>query len=175
MKIHLVLPIRVTVPAKYSAGKDFILNLNNYGNRFVRNKAKSHYEYKVWEEVKRVGANNLRLDECYTVFIHHPTNNNIDTANVLSVVDKFAMDAIQDVMTKTKPKTVKEIRILKDDSRKEVKGSFYFPGKTCPQNPHVEMMIFDNRKEFLNQIQECYDNINSDNLFHDLRSQPQVL
>lgn len=160
MKLKLILPVEAIVPRKTKAGRKFLMNLNNYRNadRFFLNDAKIVYEGMVERMLRKAETEGMRFDKCYVLFIHHPKNDNIDTANVLSIVEKFAFDAIQDKKEKIDGKRVVcEERLMMDDSRREIKGHHYHPGKVDKEMPHVEMFLFDNKKDFLEKIYSCYD------------------
>lgn len=160
MILKLTLPVEIMIPRKTSRGVNYIVNLNNYGNRFNRADAKLMYEEAVRREYVRV-CEGVRLEEFYVIFIHHPSNNNIDTANVLSVVEKFTCDGLQDVKDKKNKKRIIEQRLIPNDSRREIKGHFYFPGTLSPKNPYAEMLIIDNQKEFIEQISACYAGVHN--------------
>lgn len=134
MKISINIPVQVFIPRKTKSDKKFIINLNNYRNShyITLNEAKKLYKKIVESELENI---NISFDSVYLIFVHHPKHNNIDTANVLSIAEKFACDAIQP-------------NIIKNDSRREIMGHFYFPGELS-NDPYVEMHIIDNREEFL--------------------------
>lgn len=90
--------------------KKFALNLNEYRNAHfqVLNKAKIIFKEQLfysYPELKKIKANNLTVE----YFIERNDNRIFDIMNVLSIVDKFFMDALV------------EIGCLPDDSYSQVK------------------------------------------------------
>lgn len=154
MEIRLELPTEIVIPARKSRGNLFRINLNNYGNKFKVGKAKIIYDVYVKRELEKK-AKGVFFEKYYLVFIHHPINNNIDTANIISICSKFSMDSLQHKRDKKNKKIIKEKRLFADDSRREVKGEIYLPGKLSKQ-PYIELFIYDNQKEFLNKITKWY-------------------
>jgi len=141
--IQFKLPTHLIIPRKTKKDKVWAVNLNSYRNTHYRtlNELKIIFSEEVKEKISNA---NTVFEELYIIFIHHPKNNNIDTANVLSVAEKFFCDAIQ-------PK------LIKNDSRREIKGHFYFPGSLDKESPHIEVLLFGDKEEFLKKINSCYD------------------
>ena len=77
--------------------KKFALNLNVYRNSdyFSLNKAKKAFKEQLfysYPELKKIKANNIIVE----YFIERNDNRIFDTMNIISVVDKFTLDALVD-------------------------------------------------------------------------------
>lgn len=86
----------ITLPTQVwiSKNKKFILNLNNYRNTHfqVLNKAKKEFKELLIE------LRNLRIDGPFSLryTLYRGTKRKCDISNILSVVDKFFCDALQE-------------------------------------------------------------------------------
>lgn len=124
--MQINLPLYVWV----SGNKKFILNLNNYRNAHfqVLNKAKKLYvdEVMVATKGKRPSFNG----GCHIVYtLYQPTNRRVDISNPLSVIDKFACDALV------------HLGILPDDANKYIQSMTFVWGGVDKLNPRCEMAI----------------------------------
>ena len=124
MKISLPLSVQI------SRDKKFILNLNNYRNAHfqVLNKAKKLYTEQVFLALgKQRPCFNGGCQITYTLY--QPTNRRVDVSNPLSIVDKFACDALV------------KFGVLPDDANKYVQSVSFQWGGVDKNNPRVEMTI----------------------------------
>ncbi len=124
MKLSLPLSVQI------SRDKKFILNLNNYRNAHFQglSKAKKLYVEQVFLAIgKQRPCFNGGCQITYTLY--QPTNRRVDISNPLSIVDKFACDALV------------ELGVLPDDSNKYVQSVSFQWGGVDKNNPRCEMEI----------------------------------
>lgn len=134
--MKIILPFTVTIPRKKKEDKVFALNLNVYRNAHHMTLNQSKVLWK--DEVKRA------LDKCSFAwdapeFLHPPfrftytafpaSNRKFDLGNVLSIVDKFTADALQ------------EFGIVPDDSYKIIPELVFRFGCVDKLNPRIELDI----------------------------------
>mgnify|MGYP001564997951 CR=1 FL=1 len=122
--------INLPLSVQISRNKKFILNLNNYRNAHfqVLNKAKKLYAEQVFLALgKQKPCFNGGCQIVYTLF--QPTNRRVDISNPLSVIDKFACDALV------------ELGVLPDDANKYVQSVSFQWGGVDKNNPRCEMTI----------------------------------
>ena len=122
MKISLPLSVQI------SRDEKFILNLNNYRNAHfqVLNKAKKLYTEQVF---LALGKHRFYGGCQITYTLYQPTNRRVDISNPLSIIDKFACDALVG------------FGVLPDDSNKYVQSVRFQWGGVDKNNPRVEMEI----------------------------------
>ena len=128
--------LRIDLPLVVHTSKStkFILNLNNYRNTHYRtlSKAKHMYNDLICDMLKgRKGIKKLGLELEYTY--HHGNARRVDVSNPLSVIDKFASDALVNA------------GILPDDNTNIIKRVVYQNGGIDRDNPRAELRIYSNR------------------------------
>ena len=96
--LRLTLPLQVYLPRKTKEDKKIILNLNNYRNAHYTalNKAKKAYERLVWLEYKQKYPKGAKFTVPVSIeySYYHNNNGTVDLSNPISVIDKFACDAL---------------------------------------------------------------------------------
>lgn len=121
--------MKLCLPLK--AGK-FRLNLNEYRNAHYRtlNKAKKDYHWEVLAllPVTAKGAY-IGKEVVVEYTLYQPTNRLCDVANICSIVDKFACDALT------------QCGVWDDDNINTVKAVIYSWGGVDKDNPRCEMEI----------------------------------
>ena len=125
--MRISLPLHVWVSGKTK----FILNLNNYRNAHfqVLNKAKKLYVDEVAAALCGARVEPFNVG-CQIVYIlYQPTNRRVDISNPLSVIDKFACDALV------------HLGILPDDANKYIQSVTFMWGGVDKHNPRCEMTI----------------------------------
>jgi hypothetical protein len=116
-----------------SKSKKFYMNLNNYRNTHFTalNKAKKQYKLEVMKSlgvVRPLMLSNYKI--VYTLYA--PDNRMRDLSNVLSIVDKFACDALV------------ELKVLVDDNVGCLKSVVYEYGGVDKSNARVNVMVVSN-------------------------------
>lgn len=117
-------PLRVRVSKK----KFFILNLNNYRNAHHRvlSTAKNNFTDIIVSMGLRDKFQKIRV----VYKIYPATNRNYDGMNVISVIDKFTMDALV------------KVGVIPDDNIKHVVCPLWEPMPPDKENPRVEVLIY---------------------------------
>jgi Holliday junction resolvase RusA-like endonuclease len=134
MKINL--PLHVTLPRKRTVDKKFYLNLNAYRNGHYQmlNDVKNVFKNIIFDTVKRENIDfkyTPPLEITYTIY---PKNRRkFDIANVLTVVQKFADDALV------------ELGLIEDDDYTIVDSVRYRFGEIDKDNPRVEMCVYERK------------------------------
>jgi hypothetical protein len=128
--MRLVLPTSITLPRKTKEDKKCQLNLNNF----------PHWHYQTYQQLKKafkacvepqmrnivpVASGAVRL----TYTLYHSNNRAVDIPNVLTVVGKFAEDAMV------------ELGVLPGDSHKVIPEVVYRWGGVDKENPRVILEI----------------------------------
>ena len=143
MEYKIVSPL--SVPS--SKTKNFTLNLNNYRNTHYRelNQAKNNYHYIIWEEIKGLPFFYLPIS---MKFIWIPGDNRkYDRSNILSIHEKFFMDAL----VKGNPYTFREQKgrilhrseyKLEDDNDRFTVSSYYITSAVEPKKARVEIVLY---------------------------------
>ena len=129
--MKIILPLSVTLPRKTKADKVFTLNLNIYRNchYMTLNQAKV-----LWKDIVAQSTAGKQIVEpspfkfVYTVY--PATGRKFDIANVLSIIDKFTADALQ------------EFGFITDDSYKVIPIIVYKFGGVDKEKPRVELEIY---------------------------------
>lgn len=119
-------PLRVKVSKK----KYFILNLNNYRNAHhrVTNTAKRNFH----DIVYNLGLPRVRYDKIHVRYkIYPPTNRLYDGNNVISIIDKFLMDALVN------------LSVVPDDNIKHVICPYWEHSGKDKDNPRVEVEVYN--------------------------------
>ena len=133
--MKLSLPLVIHMPRVTMADKPFHMNLNVYRNTHHRvlHDAKIIYKEHVLGAIADAGMRPdtfkltppLRL--VYTLY--PKSKRAVDVSNVLSIVDKFACDALV------------EFGFIEDDNYKIVRETVYRFGLIDPDNPRAELEI----------------------------------
>lgn len=92
MSMTFNVPLRVSVSKK----KDFILNMNNYRNAHFRvlDKAKKLFH----KHIKEIGLPEYQYERVRFIYNIYPeSKRKFDLMNVVSVIDKFTMDAVVEI------------------------------------------------------------------------------
>ena len=93
--ISLELPIYYTFERKTKKDNKILVGMNWYRNAHYRNSnlVKQHYHKLIYSKVTQ----SQKLKDKYMVsYMLYPSNSNCDLMNVVSVIDKFLNDALQD-------------------------------------------------------------------------------
>ena len=93
--ISLELPIYYTFTKKTKKDNKVLVGMNWYRNAHFRNsnQVKQHYHKLIYSKVTQ----SQKLKDKYMVsYMLYPSNSNCDLMNVVSVIDKFLNDALQD-------------------------------------------------------------------------------
>ena len=93
--IILELPIYYTFERKTKKDNKILVGMNWYRNAHFRssNQVKQHYHNLIYSKVTQ----SQKLKDKYMVsYMLYPSNSNCDLMNVVSVIDKFLNDALQD-------------------------------------------------------------------------------
>lgn len=129
----LNLPLFVTMPRKKGPGKRWSLNLNEYRNakHFTLNDAKKAYKNCVWDAYVVGNRQGLMIEPPLrlTYTIYPKTNRAFDVANIASVIDKFASDALV------------AFKVLPDDNFRYLPEVVYRFGGVDRENPRCELEI----------------------------------
>ena len=128
--------LRIDLPLVVHTSKKtkFILNLNNYRNTHYRTLSKAKHTYcdLICDMLKgRKGIKKQGLELEYTY--HHGNARRVDVSNPLSIIDKFASDALV------------HAGILPDDNTNIIKRVIYQNGGIDRENPRAELRIYSNR------------------------------
>ena len=124
--LKLSLPLHVQV----SRNNKFILNLNNYRNAHfqVLDKAKKLYVGEVLAALPPAPEKFTgKAEMIFTLF--QPTNRRVDKSNPLSIIEKFACDALV------------ELGIFPDDCTKYMPLTIYVWGGVDKNNPRCDVEI----------------------------------
>ena len=93
--INIELPIYYTFERKTKKDNKILVGMNWYRNAHFRssNQVKQHYHSLIYSKVTQ----SQKLKDKYMVsYMLYPSNSNCDLMNVVSVIDKFLNDALQD-------------------------------------------------------------------------------
>jgi hypothetical protein len=94
----LICPYNIIVPRKTKAGKKYAINLNMYRNwsHFLNNDIKKLYREYMHEQLQHLP----HFDVLYIIYkTYYATNGRHDKGNVLSVTQKFFLDALVETET----------------------------------------------------------------------------
>lgn len=133
MKLKLILPVRIQT----SANKKFSLNLNTYRNahHHTKNTAKKNFAADLYTRNSQVLNEVIKAGNEFAYPLHlqyklfTKTKRKCDIANVLSIVDKFACDALVD------------LGLIVDDNYDYISKIEYLWGEVDKDNPRVELII----------------------------------
>lgn len=133
--LSLSLPLSILIPRKTKEDKKVILNMNTYRNlhHMTNNQAKIIFKDLVRELIGqfslslRVPGNPPPYKLTYTLY--QEQNRKTDVANVLSIVDKFACDALV------------ELGIIPDDNCRIIGEVVYKYGGVDKGYPRAELEI----------------------------------
>ena len=127
----ICLPLSVTIPRKTKEDKVFALNLNVYRNahHMILSDAKNRWKGIVAKSLSDIKASMPPppYNVIYTVF--WANGRAFDIANVCSIIDKFTMDALQ------------ELGIIENDNYKHIPEVRYKFGGIDKENPRCELTI----------------------------------
>lgn len=126
MNIEFTLPLKISV----SKNKDFIINLNNYRNAHYRqlNDAKKNFKAIVLDA--KIPRLNYPFEKIQVEYFYFPASNRkYDSMNVVSIVDKFFMDAL---VCKG---------VIKDDNYKIVKFPLFHSMPPDKENPRMVAIV----------------------------------
>ena len=93
--INIELPIYYTIERKTKKYNKILVGMNWYRNAHFRssNQVKQHYHNLIYSKVTQ----SQKLKDKYMVsYMLYPSNSNCDLMNVVSVINKFLNDALQD-------------------------------------------------------------------------------
>ena len=124
-RIKLSLPV-YTVPKKLRFN---LITINWYRNAHyqISHEMKKQYLSLISEELKDLGT---RINGKYKVtYIYHYKNKNSDLMNVVSIIDKFFLDALQ------------ELEIVQEDNVKHCVEVVARVGQQDKENPRVEIIV----------------------------------
>lgn len=131
--LELNLPLYVMLPRKTKADKKIALNLNTTRNLHyqVMNQSKVIFKKIVEDLLIETNQSNIKFDKPVEISwkIYKPTNRRLDKHNVVSVVEKFTMDALV------------ELGILEDDNDDFVKTEILLPTELDRKNPRCVMIM----------------------------------
>ena len=89
---------KITLPIYYQQSKlkSFLVGLNWYRNAHyqISNNTKKHYHSLIYDELIDSG---IKLDEYEVLYKLYYKNKSCDMMNVVSVIDKFLNDSLQDL------------------------------------------------------------------------------
>ena len=127
----ITLPITITLSRK-KGDKQVPLNLNWYRNahHITKNNIKQLFKERVYLDnplLKKLVVSAYPIALRYDLY--WSSNRQVDVANVLSIVDKFFCDALE------------EEGVLKDDSFKYISQVIYNFKGIDKENPRVEVVI----------------------------------
>jgi hypothetical protein len=130
MEIKLTLPIYHSNKKKSKSGKTFLLSLNWYRNsyHYEKNKVKKEYQDLIAKELEYLGPED-KMQEYKIKYVLFYRNGLSDAMNVISVVDKFFQDALQ------------ELGIVENDTVKNCKKITVEVGGYSRSYPRVEITV----------------------------------
>ena len=126
--IILELPIYYTFTKKTKKDNKVLVGMNWYRNAHFRNsnQVKQHYHKLIYSKVTQ----SQKLKDKYMVsYMLYPSNSNCDLMNVVSVIDKFLNDALQDS------------GVIVNDNIKFYKHMIATVKEVDKENPRIEIII----------------------------------
>lgn len=137
----IICPYTISIPRKTKEDKVYPINLNSYRNwlPIVSNNIKKEYHAYMLNQ-----CNNLpHFKKIYIVYKpFYAKWWKHDKGNVLSITQKFFLDAL--VHSET----------IDDDSDWIVMDELFMAGSVDKDNPRVEVIIFDNKRDFKEYIKK---------------------
>jgi hypothetical protein len=124
---QVTLPIYYTEHFKTKPSKTFLMSLNWYRNAFYHQQAKVKRDYH-----ELISNFNLKLDIDSPYKLHltlYYKNKNSDGANIAPLIEKFFLDAIQD------------LKIVKNDTVMYHLGTTWEVGGEDKENPRCEVVL----------------------------------
>ena len=126
--ISLELPIYYTFERKTKKDNKILVGMNWYRNAHFRNsnQVKQHYHKLIHSKVMQ----SQKIKDKYMVsYVLYPSNANCDLMNVVSVIDKFLNDALQDC------------GVVVNDNIKFYKHMIATVKEIDKENPRIEIII----------------------------------
>ena len=126
--ISLELPIYYTFERKTKKDNKVLVGMNWYRNAHFRssNQVKQHYHSLIYSKVTQ----SQKLKDKYMVsYMLYPSNSNCDLMNVVSVIDKFLNDALQDC------------GVITNDNIKFYKHMIATVKEVDKLNPRIEIIV----------------------------------
>ena len=126
--IELTLPIYYTFEKKTKKDNKILVGMNWYRNAHFRNSntVKQHYHRIIYKNA----TGWQRINDKYMVtYMLYPKNSNCDLMNVVSVIDKFLNDALQDC------------GMVVNDNIKYYKHMITKMVEVDKENPRIEIII----------------------------------
>ena len=126
--ISLELPIYYTFTKKTKKDNKVLVGMNWYRNTHFRNsnQVKQHYHKLIYSKVTQ----SQKLKDKYMVsYMLYPSNSSCDLMNVVSVIDKFLNDALQDC------------GVIANDNIKFYKHMIAMVKEVDKENPRIEIII----------------------------------
>ena len=126
--IILELPIYYTFVKKTKKDNKVLVGMNWYRNAHFRssNQVKQHYHKLIYSKVTQ----SQKLKDKYMVsYMLYPSNSNCDLMNVVSVIDKFLNDALQDC------------GVIVNDNIKFYKHMIAIVKEVDKLNPRIEIIV----------------------------------
>lgn len=128
--IEFDLPVYYTCEYKTKKNTTHLVGANYFRNihYHLKNKIKQYYHQLVLKAVLELSME--RIEGCYaTSYIYYYKNSNTDATNVISQIEKFALDGLI------------EANILENDSVKFNSVSYGWVAKKDKDNPRVTIRI----------------------------------
>lgn len=128
MKVEINCPFYLNIPFKVKGKNKVSINLNNYRNwhRMTESKIKKHYSKTVGTQLQGLRFNKP-IEVTYKVY--KPTGRRLDKGNVLSVTQKYLLDALT------------EHGCIPDDNDDFVKREVFESTELDRDNPRVSVVI----------------------------------
>lgn len=135
MSVKISLPLTVVIPRKRTIDKKFRMNLNEYRNTHfhVLDDVKKAYVDLVREVCSEKDFVGMASPFSFSYTVYPQTSRAMDLGNVLSVVQKFAEDALV------------EIGCIPDDNHNVIDSVTYAYGGVDKENPRVDLVIHESR------------------------------
>lgn len=137
----IVAPYNICLPRKTMEDKCYPVNLNAYRNwkPIVNNLLKKKYKEYLLEQVNLLPHfNNVWI--IYKPYYWRGWKH--DKLNVWAVTSKFFLDVLVETET------------IDDDNDSIVDVELFLPWEVNKDNPHVEILLFDNKREFKEYIKK---------------------
>lgn len=139
--------VTITIPAYYwqdetkkRKGKYILISSNWYRNAhyFDKNKCKQHYDELIKLKLKKAGAEKIK-GKFLTRYKYFYKNSGSDGSNVVSMAEKFFLDAIQ-------PITLKDGRVIFDGYVEQDSVKYHesdgFRNYRDAKHPRVEIFLY---------------------------------
>jgi len=130
----------MTLPVYYKAGsKSILVGLNKYERMHYqpRNKMKQYYYALIGKNLTKLPIKG----KVKTEYTYYYKNSQSDAPNVVAVIDKMFMDALQ------------EYGVIKQDNVTNYIGSTWSVGGQDKLNPRIEVRVIEQIEEKINEKQ----------------------